>query len=144
METTPERIAKCRLKTKMDKRSGFWQVDLTRAAQVLLAFLTPTPMILSAVPPKVEKFTKRGLSRRITCLFGFYGPRIAGEVPSSQALSDNIQTLKFGLFSGFFACSWLVLQNSAAQECTCLYRTLARNSLLFGFSGPRMGMEGCS
>ena len=25
----------------MDKRSGFWQVDLTRAAQELLAFLTP-------------------------------------------------------------------------------------------------------
>ena len=25
----------------MDKRSGFWQVDLTRAAQELLVFLTP-------------------------------------------------------------------------------------------------------
>ena len=32
MEKTLERIAKCRYKTKMDKRSGFWQVDLTRAA----------------------------------------------------------------------------------------------------------------
>ena len=41
MENTAERIAKCRLKTKMDKRSGFWQVDLTRAAQELLAFVTP-------------------------------------------------------------------------------------------------------
>ena len=30
MENTLERIAKCRFKTKMDKRSGFWQVDLTR------------------------------------------------------------------------------------------------------------------
>ena len=29
MENTLERIAKCRFKTKMDKRSGFWQVDLT-------------------------------------------------------------------------------------------------------------------
>ena len=29
MENTLERIAKCRYKTKMDKRSGFWQVDLT-------------------------------------------------------------------------------------------------------------------
>ena len=28
-------------KTKMDKRSGFWQVDLTAAAQELLAFITP-------------------------------------------------------------------------------------------------------
>ena len=41
METTLERIAKCRYKTKMDKRSGFWQVDLTAAAQEFLAFITP-------------------------------------------------------------------------------------------------------
>ena len=41
MENTPGRIAKCRYKTKMNKRSGFWQVDLTAAAQELLAFITP-------------------------------------------------------------------------------------------------------
>ena len=41
MENTLERIAKCRYKTKMDKRSGFWQVDLTAAAPELLAFITP-------------------------------------------------------------------------------------------------------
>ena len=41
MENTLERIAKCRYKTKMDKRCGFWQVDLTAAAQELLAFITP-------------------------------------------------------------------------------------------------------
>ena len=41
MEHTLERIAKCRFKTKMGKRSGFWQGDLTRAAQELLAFVTP-------------------------------------------------------------------------------------------------------
>ena len=41
MENTLERIVKCQFKTRMDKRSGFWQVDLTRAAQELLAFVTP-------------------------------------------------------------------------------------------------------
>ena len=41
MESTLEDIAKCRYKTKMDKCSGFWQVDLTAAAQELLAFITP-------------------------------------------------------------------------------------------------------
>ena len=41
MENTLERIAKCRYKTKIDKRSGFWQLDLTAAAQELLAFITP-------------------------------------------------------------------------------------------------------
>ena len=39
IEITLERNAKYRFKTKMDKRSGFWQVDLTRAAQEVLAFL---------------------------------------------------------------------------------------------------------
>ena len=29
MENTLERIAKGGFKTKMDKRSGFWQVDVT-------------------------------------------------------------------------------------------------------------------
>ena len=41
MESTLEKIASCRYKTKMDKRSGFWQVDLTPHAQELLAFITP-------------------------------------------------------------------------------------------------------
>ena len=41
MESTLEKIASCRYKTKMDKRSGLWQVDLTPNAQELLAFITP-------------------------------------------------------------------------------------------------------
>ena len=41
MEYTLECIAKCRYKPKMDKRSGFWHVDLTAAAQELLAYITP-------------------------------------------------------------------------------------------------------
>ena len=41
MESTLEKIASCRCKAKMDKRSGFWQVDLMPNAQELLAFITP-------------------------------------------------------------------------------------------------------
>ena len=41
MESTLEKIASCHYKMKMDKRSGFWQVDLTPSAQELLAFITP-------------------------------------------------------------------------------------------------------
>ena len=41
MESSLEKIASCRYKAKMDKRSGFWQVDLTPNAQELLAFITP-------------------------------------------------------------------------------------------------------
>ena len=40
MENTLERIATCRYKTKKDKSSGFWQVDLTAVAQERLAFIT--------------------------------------------------------------------------------------------------------
>ena len=41
MESTLEKIASCRYKTKKDKRSGFWQVDLMPNAQEPLAFITP-------------------------------------------------------------------------------------------------------
>ena len=41
MESTLEKIASCRYKTKMDTRRGFWQVDLTPDAQQLLALITP-------------------------------------------------------------------------------------------------------
>ena len=41
MESTFEKIASYRYKTKMDERSGFWQVDLTLNAQELLAFIPP-------------------------------------------------------------------------------------------------------
>ena len=41
MESTLEKIASCRYKTKMDKRNAFWQVDLTPNAQELPAFISP-------------------------------------------------------------------------------------------------------
>ena len=45
MEHTLECTAKCRYKTKMDKHSGFWQVDLKAAAQELLGFITPKRLV---------------------------------------------------------------------------------------------------
>ena len=41
MVNTLEKIAKCRLETKTDKRSGFWQVDSPQGAQERLALVTP-------------------------------------------------------------------------------------------------------
>ena len=46
MQHTLDRIAKCRYKTKIDKHSGLWQVDLTAAAQELLASTTPKGRVL--------------------------------------------------------------------------------------------------
>ena len=48
MENTLERIAKCGFQTKMDNRSGFRQVDLTQAAQDLLASATPKDQLSAA------------------------------------------------------------------------------------------------
>ena len=41
MENTVETAAGCTYKTKMDKRSGFWQIDLRECAQDLTAFIAP-------------------------------------------------------------------------------------------------------
>ena len=51
MESTLEKIASCRYKTKMDKRSGFWQVDLN-----------PTPRSYSPSSP-----LSRGCSSGRSC-----------------------------------------------------------------------------
>ena len=45
MENTCERMAKCRYKSKLDLRSGFWQVELTERTKDLLAFVTPNGRI---------------------------------------------------------------------------------------------------
>ena len=46
MENTCERMAKCRFKSKLDLRSGFWQVELTERTKDLLAFVTPQGRII--------------------------------------------------------------------------------------------------
>ena len=70
MENTLERIAKCRYKIKMDKPSGFWQVDLTAAAQELLALLTPKgrvfqwkvkPFRVANAPALFQELMNKGL-----------------------------------------------------------------------------------
>ena len=68
---TLERIAKCRYKTQMDKRSGFWQVDLTAAAQELLAFITPKGLVSKwkVMPIGVAKTPPR--TRTCACSYLF-------------------------------------------------------------------------
>ena len=41
LEQALERAAHCRFKSKLDKHSGFWQVELTKRAQDLSAFIAP-------------------------------------------------------------------------------------------------------
>ena len=57
----------------------------------------------------------------MTYLFGFYSPKVGGGGVLLLGFCSKIsKTVKFGLFSGIFARSGLVLQNSAAHQCTCL------------------------
>jgi len=42
LEATVEALAACRFKSKMDMRSGFWQVELSPKAQELTAFVIPS------------------------------------------------------------------------------------------------------
>jgi hypothetical protein len=42
MEEMIENLAKCRYKSKMDLRSGFWQIGLSDRAKELCAFVTPS------------------------------------------------------------------------------------------------------
>ena len=45
LEQALERAAHCRIKSKSDKRSGFWQVELTKRARDLSAFIAPTGQV---------------------------------------------------------------------------------------------------
>ena len=56
----------------------------------------------------------------MTYFLGFYAPKIGGGVHLPEFCPKKLKTLKFGLFWGIFARSGLVLQNSAAHQCTCL------------------------
>ena len=65
----------------------------------------------------------------MTHFFGFYGPKIGGGgFPLPERCPKISQTRNDGLFWGIFACSGLVLQNSAAHQCTCLQSIFARKS----------------
>ena len=71
MESTLEKIASCRYKTKIHKRSGFWQVYLTPNARELLAFITPQgrlfkwkvmPFGVANAPPLFQELMNKILS----------------------------------------------------------------------------------
>ena len=46
LEQALERAAHCRFKSKLDKCGGFWQMELTKRAQDLSAFIAPNRQVL--------------------------------------------------------------------------------------------------
>ena len=70
---------------------------------------------------KFKKSTKSGFSREMTYFIWVPWPQNRGGGVLLPRFCPKIsKTLKCGLFWGIFACSGLVLQNSAAHQCTCL------------------------
>ena len=69
---------------------------------------------------KFQKVDKKGFFAGNDLFFGFYSLKIGGGVLVPEFCPQISKTLKFGLFWGICACSGLVLQNSAAHQCTCL------------------------
>ena len=59
MDQLVESLAKCRFKSKLDMRSGFWQVGLTERARDLSAFCLPSGRIL--VFKELRGFSKSSL-----------------------------------------------------------------------------------
>ena len=45
MEQALDGAAHCRFKSQLDKRSGFWQVELTKRAQDLSVFIAPNGQV---------------------------------------------------------------------------------------------------
>ena len=81
-----------------------------------------TLMILAAVFSKISKSQQKGDFRGNLCPLFLVStaPKLEGGVLLPGFSPKISETLKFGLFWGIFACSGLVLQNSAAHQCTCL------------------------
>ena len=72
LEQALERAAHCRFKSKLDKRSGFWQVELTKRAQDLSAFIAPNgqvfkwkvmPFGLTNVPATFQELMNQVVAR---------------------------------------------------------------------------------
>ena len=115
MESTLEKIASCRYNTKMDKRSGIWQVDLTLNAQELLAFITPqgrvfkwkvmpfgvanAPALLQELMNKIPSILSR---RPVVQELIFQGAQMEAHI-DDVCLGTNTQEDHLILFSEFFA-----------------------------------------
>ena len=72
LEQALERAAHCRFKSKVDKPSGFWQVELTKPAQDLSAFIAPNGRVfkwnvmalgLTNAPPSFQDLMNQVVAR---------------------------------------------------------------------------------
>ena len=89
MEALIEGMAKCRFKTKLDLRSGFWQVGLSKRAQELTCFVTPSGRVFRWL---VMPF---GL-QQAPCIFQEMMELVCGKVKSQEELKKCVGARTLG------------------------------------------------
>ena len=82
LEQALERAANCRFKSKLDKRSGFWQVELTKRAQDLSGFIAPNGQVFK------WKIVPFGLTNALATL-----QELMNQVVARMKLKPTVQAL---------------------------------------------------
>ena len=136
MESTRAKIAPCRYKTKMDKRSGFWQVDLTPNAQELLAFTTPQgrvfkwmvmPFGVATAPALFQELRKKILSilrrRPVVQELTSRGAEMAAHI-DDVCLGTNTQEDHLILLGEFFAVCPEIHTRLKLEKCEFMQETM--------------------
>ena len=136
MESTLEKIASCRYKTKLDKRSGFWQVDLTPNVQESLAFITPQgrvfkwevmPFGVANAPAFFQELTNKILSilRRRPVVQEVISPGAEMEAHIDDVwLGTNTQEYHLILFGEFFAVCQENHTRLNLEKCEFMWETM--------------------
>ena len=100
MDPTLEKIAACCYKTKMDKRSRFWQVNLTPNAQELLAYITPQGRVfkVKVMPFGVANAPAlfEGLMNKILSIL-LRGPKVQELISRGARMEAHIDDVCLGM-----------------------------------------------
>jgi hypothetical protein len=103
MEQMVENLAQCRWKSKLDLRSGFWQVGLSERAKELTAFVTPNgqvwqwncmPFGIQAAPAIFQELMERVISEMKE------NPKVANLLEPKMA-KGNVLWEHFSMMSGW-------------------------------------------
>ena len=136
MQSTLEKIASCRYRTKMDMRSGFWQVNLAPNAQELLAFITTQgrvfkwkvmPLGVANAPALFQELMNKILSilrprPKVQELIS-RGAQMKAHI-DDVCLGTNTQEDHLILFDGFFAVCQENHTRPKLEKCEFMQETM--------------------
>ena len=145
MESTLEKIASCRYKTKMDKQSGFWQVDLEPSAQELPSFITPQGRVLkwmvmpfgvANAPARFQELMNKILSiprRRLVVQELISRGAQMGALIDDVCLGTNTQEDHLIVFGEFFAVCQENHTRLKPEKCEFMKKTMQSLGFNIGY-----------